>query len=339
MLLNRLTQIPDGLLHLQANELHECLGGPTLLSLPGSQQPPLFISVLMHGNETTGWDAVRQVLQEYQSSDGELHLTRSLHLFIANTLAAQAGLRHLPRQPDYNRVWPGSELPQSDEHLLMQQVVDVVAEDALFASVDFHNNTGLNPHYACVNRLDNEYLHLATLFGRTVVYFTKPAGVQSLAMSKLCPAVTLECGKVGNALGVAHSAEYIKACLHLHEHPCQPVAAHDIDLFHTTAIVKINQNINFGYPGSAADLELVTDLEHYNFRELPAGTTFARLTTELDKPLLVSNESGGEVAADYFEISNREVKTRLPVMPSMLTPDTTIIRQDCLCYLMERYPL
>jgi hypothetical protein len=26
-------------------------------------------------------------------------------------------------------------------------------------------------------------------------------------------------------------------------------------------------------------------------------------------------------------------------MPAMLTLDERIIRQDCLCYLMERYPL
>jgi len=25
-------------------------------------------------------------------------------------------------------------------------------------------------------------------------------------------------------------------------------------------------------------------------------------------------------------------------MPSMLTKDITIIREDCLCYVMERYP-
>ena len=28
---------------------------------------------------------------------------------------------------------------------------------------------------------------------------------------------------------------------------------------------------------------------------------------------------------------------RVPVMPSMLTCDPEVIRQDCLCYLMERY--
>jgi len=30
---------------------------------------------------------------------------------------------------------------------------------------------------------------------------------------------------------------------------------------------------------------------------------------------------------------------RTPIMPSMLTVNERAIRQDCLCYLMERYPV
>ena len=63
----------------------------------------------------------------------------------------------------------------------MRAVVDIMRERGVFASIDLHNNTGSNPHYACVNRLDNRYLHLATLFARTVVYFLRPTGVQSVS--------------------------------------------------------------------------------------------------------------------------------------------------------------
>jgi len=31
-----------------------------------------------------------------------------------------------------------------------------------------------------------------------------------------------------------------------------------------------------------------------------------------------------------------ELRTRVPVMPSMLTRKLDVIRADCLCYLMER---
>ena len=39
----------------------------------------------------------------------------------------------------------------------------------------------------------------------------------------------------------------------------------------------------------------------------------------------------------YFEIEHGEVRLRQRVMPSMLTRNQAVIRQDCLGYLMERY--
>jgi hypothetical protein len=62
-MLNELEALPPGLLDLDATELHAALGGPTLIHLDGRRGPALFVSVLLHGNETTGWDAVRGLLQ------------------------------------------------------------------------------------------------------------------------------------------------------------------------------------------------------------------------------------------------------------------------------------
>jgi hypothetical protein len=45
-----------------------------------------------------------------------------------------------------------------------------------------------------------------------------------------------------------------------------------------------------------------------------------------------------DVAERFFSNDNGSLKTRLPVMPSMLTLNEEVIRQDCLCYLMERLP-
>ena len=336
-MLKQLDHIPEGLLSLEPEQLHDFLGGPTLIHLPGRQQPALLVSVLMHGNETTGWYAVRDLLRACCGTGSEPSLPRSLSLFISNTEAAKHQVRHLKGQPDYNRVWPGSTLKAGPEHRVMQEVMDTMAARGVFASVDIHNNTGLNPHYACVNELQDEALHLATLFSRTVVYFTKPVGVQAAAMLSLCPAVTLECGKVGQQHSTDHARAYVDACLHLSEHPQHPVAPHDIDLFHTTAIVKIAKNIRFGYSGDDLDLLLEADLEHYNFRELRSGTPFGKVFNDGQKLFDVTNEKGEHVQDHYFESGEGQVRTRVPVMPSMLTPDTAVIRQDCLCYLMERY--
>jgi hypothetical protein len=336
-MLLELNELPVGILDRESRELEGLLGAPTLIHFTGERSPALFVSVLMHGNESVGWEGVRTLLRERLERHGELRLPRSLSLFIGNVSAAAAGVRHLPGQPDYNRVWPGTDLPHTPEHELMRQVRDRMTQRGVFASVDIHNNTGCNPHYGCVNVIDNRYLHLATLFSRTVVYFVRPKGVQSIAMAELCPAVTLECGKVGDRHGVDHAKDYLDACLHLASLPEHPVAPRDVELFHTVAQVKVPERVSFGFPPAQADILLSPNLERYNFRELPRGTAFGRVIVGNGVRLDVRNEQGDDVAERYFRLEDGELRLATSVMPSMLTRNEAIIRQDCLCYLMERY--
>ncbi len=335
-MLREVTSIPHGMLEADAPDLQALLGGPTLIHLPGRRDPALFVSILMHGNETSGWDAVRRLLARYGGGGDGADLPRSLSLFIGNVAAAAHGLRHLDGQPDFNRVWPGTQLERTPEHGLMESVVEIMRRRGVFASVDVHNNTGLNPHYACVNVIDNQFLHLATLFSRVVVYFLRPLGVQSMAMAQLCPAVTLECGKVGHRHGVEHVLDYLDACLRLAEHPVHPVPEHDIDLFHTVAVVKVPEHIGFGFGDDGADLQFADDVDRFNFRELPRGTLLGRYKGSGGVGLAACDEQGNDVADRYFVVEGGQLFTRVPVMPSMLTRDRDVIRQDCLCYLMER---
>jgi hypothetical protein len=207
---------------------------------------------------------------------------------------------------------------------------------APFASIDIHNNTGINPHYACINRVDNRFLQLAALFSRTVVYFIRPLGVQSMAMSALCPAVTIECGKPDQQYGAQHAQAFIDACLHMQEIPDHPVASQDVDLFHTVAIVKVPDEASFSFTDETADLRLFSNLDHLNFRELPAGTQLGWLRDGADISLDVRDDNDQPVFDRYFRIDDRMLRTTRAFMPSMFTLDEHIIRQDCLGYLMER---
>lgn len=329
--LSILGSIPDGLLELPAERLHEVLTGPTVLQLAGQRSPPLFISVLLHGNENTGWDAMRAILKKYET------LPRSVCLFIGNVAAARYRQRHLPQQADYNRIWKsGGDAP---EHAMARELLTWLQQQELFAAIDVHNNTGTNPHYACVNRLHSANLHLATLFSRTVVFFLKPDTVLSMAMSQWCPAVTVECGKPDEPHGVAHVIEFVEAALHLSEFPEHEVARHDVDLFHTVAIVRVPERLSIGIDDSEADIDLIAEIDHFNFSELPAGTRLGYYRHNGDVALQAWDELGNEVSGRFFELRDGAIYTRIPVMPSMLTLNTDIIRQDCLCYLMERLPL
>ncbi|MEN8169842.1 MAG: M14 family metallopeptidase [Pseudomonadota bacterium] len=329
-MLTELNAIPDGLLELPANELYQRLDGPTLIHLPGRNPEPLFVSVLLHGNEDTGWEAMCQLLTKYQ--DGEL--PRALSLFIGNVSAAKGGARRLDGQHDYNRIWKGDG---DEEHKMAQQIIETMRQRQVFASIDIHNNTGLNPHYACINVRDHRFLHLAILFSRTVVYFISPDAVQSMAFSKLCPAVTVECGKVGLRHSTEHALEFVEAALHLDHFPDHPVSSHDYELFHTVATVKVPESISFGFEPQGGELAFSPDLDHLNFRELPSGTLLAQLHSESAR-LEAWDEAGEDVSERFFVNDSGSLKTRLPLMPSMLTLNEEVIRQDCLCYLMERLP-
>lgn len=329
-MLTELDHIPDGLLSLPANRLHELLDGPTLIHLAGRHPEPVFISVLLHGNEDTGWEAMCELLIKYQ----EAELPRSLSLFIGNVTAAKSGARHLEGQHDYNRIWSTGD---TVEHQMSSKIVEIMQQRNVFASIDIHNNTGLNPHYACVNVLKPKFLHLATLFSRTIVYFINPSEVQSIAFSKLCPAVTVECGKPGQQHGTDHALDFVEAALHLDHFPEHPLSPHDYELFHTVAVVKVPEEVTFSFNDPAADLLFSKDIEHYNFRELPPLTPLAHLNNGSGR-LEAWSEEGDEVADRFFERIDDRLYTRLPVMPSMLTMDEEVIRQDCLCYLMERLP-
>ncbi len=332
MQLQHITSYPHTLLSCTPAELHNIFPQPTLLHLAGKHPDPLFISILLHGNETTGFFAIQQLLKKYAQQT----LPRALSIFFGNTLAAQHSLRRLETQPDYNRIWPGTELPTCPEMQFAQEIVNTMQAKKVFASIDIHNNTGINPHYACINKLDATYLQLANLFGRLVVYFLRPVGVQSSAFAKFCPAVTLECGRPGQQNGIEHALTYLDACLHLTELATHPVRPQDIDIFHTTAQVKVKPNYRFSFSDTQADLLFNPHLEHLNFTEIAANTCFGMLQNNSDMPVRAIDEQGQDVTQQFFKTTNRQLQIKRPTMPSMLTVDERVIQQDCLCYLMER---
>ena len=332
-----MNEVPEGLLEIEeASQLHEVMPHPTLLFLEGQKKEPLFVTVLLHGNEDTGLLAIQKLLRKY----AEHRLPRSLIVFFGNIYAAKEGLRRLEGQPDYNRVWPGGEETGSEEGELIAKVVEKVTAQKLFASIDIHNNTGKNPHYGCINRLDHDFLYLSSLFGRTVVFFETPTGVQSLAMAEYCPAITIECGKPHLQRGTDHAAEFVDSLLHLSEFPDHVVQNEkELDVCHTVAKVIIPEAYSFSYTDADADIRLLASLEESNFSMLEEGALFAYVKEGSKARFEVYDDADRECFDEYFRIRNGEIRLKKPLMPSMITLDEHVIRQDCFCYLMERIDL
>ena len=337
-MLDILDHVPDSLLELESDQLWQVLKSPTLIHLEGDRQPALFVSILLHGNETTSWLAMRELLRKYQDQIQNQKLPRSLSIFIGNIHAARYRQRHLEDQPDYNRIWQiGESSNILPEQVIAQQVITEMRSRGVFASIDIHNNTGRNPHYGCITRLDQASRKLARLFSKTVVYYTSPKTVQSYAFGQFCPAIVLECGQPDQPDGTAHALEYVETCLNLESFdrlPDQFTA--DIDLFHTVAIVKIPEQMNFSFTGAPNDdITFPAEMDCLNFQELAIGAKFGKAKTA-QAYLSAVSEDGEEIGDRYFQIQDGEIYLKKALMPSMISLNPEIVRQDCLCYFMER---
>lgn len=333
--LTRFDHVPEALLETSAGDLRRHLPGPSLFRIPGRRPEPLFVTALLHGNEDTGLAAVQAVLRRHR----ETQLPRTLYVLIGNLEAAAAGVRTLPGQIDYNRCWPGTPDPDTPEARIMAEATAIVAAERPFASIDIHNNTGNNPHYACINRLGEPFLHLARLFSHTVIYFEKPLGVQSAALAPYCPSITIECGRPGVPAGTRHAAELIEAALALSHFPDHPVPEGDVDILQTFAIVKVPEEASFTFDGGPADIMLRPDLDRLNFSELEPGASFGRLGGGARYRLVVAPGADEGIGGDldsYFSYDGGDIRLARSAVPAMLTLDPNAVRLDCLGYLMHR---
>ncbi len=326
-MLNILSELPKNFLTTSAREIHKILKGPTLIHLSGKRKPPLFISVLMHGNEDTGLIALQKLLIKYTGKE----LPRALSIFVGNVKAARYNQRHLDSQPDYNRIWKDGTAPENN---MAMQVIQSMRKLGVFISVDVHNNTGLNPHYACVNRVDYRFLKLATVFSRRVVYFIKPEGTQSMAFAEICPSLTLECGQPGHEYGTEHVLDYLEGCLHLAEVTKGLIHEHDMILFHALATIKVPRNTEFGFGSEDADICFVENLDTMNFQEIPKGTVLGKVRKSSAARLSIRDEYGADVSEKFIEIKDNVIYAARKITPSMLTLDKDAIRKDCLGYIL-----
>ena len=319
-----LETLPGDLLERDATELEAALGGPSMVHIPGRQEPPLFVSVLLHGNETSSWNGVRKLLGRHPVPP------RSMILFIGNVAAAAAGVRKLPHQQDFNRIWRDAA---GDEAVLSGSVMDALGAHSLFAVVDLHNNTGMNPHYSLVSELDPHCLGLAGLFSDKAVYVVEPSTTLARAFRGRCPAVTLELGPVGDPGCEEHALSFLEKLLSLPGLP-EPDTA-PLTLYRSLGRVYVPDEVDFSFGGAPGESSLVLSCtEAVNFRELPEGSLFA-VSREGIAPR-VDSPDHEDVTWHYLHREGNQIVTRRPLVPAMYTMNPAAVRHDCLCYFMER---
>jgi succinylglutamate desuccinylase len=320
--------IPAKILTLAPRDIRQVFSEPTLIRLAGQRGAPLVVTCLLHGNETSAL----QVLQRLKRWIDTHGLPRPMLIFVGNVHAAEAGLRQLAGQSDFNRIWSGGDTP---EHELAERVMAEIRSVKPFAAIDIHNNTGSNPIYGCINRLEPEFVHLASLFSPTIVYFESPDTVISIALSKICPSLTIEAGKPGEAHGIERAFDLVVDALHLQKFRDHGTER-DVAVHQTVGRMVIEQGTRFSFSSTSdATLALPPSMERWNFCPKPKGTIWAWINGTQISPLRVLGLGDADITDQYFHLDQGVLKLKRPITPSMITPDTQIIRSDCLGYLME----
>ena len=303
------TALPDSLADVPATALADELGGPTLFDLRRGNAAPLFVSVLLHGNEVSGWDSVRGLLEGFREI--------SAWLFLANLDAARQGVRALPGQVDFNRVWEGGD---TTEAAIAAQVTDRVAATKPYLAVDIHNNTGRNPPYSVICRTDRRTLGFAGAFAQRALLASQPGGFQTRRFTRFCTALTIEVGTPDDPQSVTRTTGFLAKLLANYPHaPPETRDPETLSLFETVARVTV-----------ADGAEIEPAVQRFNFRRAPAGTALTRRGA-----VSARSADGTSIGSRYFASHDGAAVLTRPTIVAMYTRDLESARRDCLCYFLE----
>lgn len=326
MKLKVMSEVPEGFENTPSNQLYEILDGPCLFDLKGESDDYIFLSVLLHGNEPTGLKVVQKIIKKYKDK-----LPKSLMVLVGNVQAAKEKVRYLSTQQDFNRIWNGGD---SLEEKWASEVLEYVFAKKPIWGLDLHNNTGKNPLYACINHLHDELFKLSGAFSDKVVYFETPEEALGVALSKEFPAITLECGHYSDLEGVEVTFNYIDRLMSLSsldEIPYNP----RFKLYEVEAVVRVRESLDI-YVGDAAEensVSFLSHLEELNFNVATKGSIIGR-SLEQTSPVTIEGVTKACLHDDFLSYDNGELKLLRDVVPSMISLNPTIIRQDCLGYFM-----
>lgn len=304
---------------------------PTVFYVEGRRKNPLFISTLLHGNEPSGFLGLQAILRRYKTTE----LPRSLIILIGNVEAASSNCRMLPGQPDFNRIWKHHP---SAEGQAAAALLDELRAANVFAGVDIHDNTGTNPPYACVSKMETADLQMAALFNHIAVYFTCPDSALSVNLSTFCPAVTIECGKAGSAEGAQRAAAFVDAMMHLDHFPERQPTRDDLTIYRAVARMKVRPDLHIetGTAAVAGKFIIPPQLDRLNFTRLPRGTFLGFADDDSSLTLECNPEVGRSFAGrNFLNFFGSGWAVGEPFVPGMLTLSPSAIHDDCLGYIME----
>ena len=325
--------LPDELLEFDELSLLRELGGPTLIRVPGAGHlPPRAVTTLLHGDESTGLQAMLRILRRRHRRPYDLYVA----LGNVEAAAAPPGFAHryLDGQQDMNRIFDGDETSTAQREAAGAIRAELEAA-GVTSLVDVHNNTGDNPFYAIVTNDRPATVNLATLLTTTVVRWEFRLDTLLESLHEGVAACALECGLPGRAASLRFAVDALRRYLGEQELATDRLQR-DAEILTDLRRVTVRDDARVRFGGTldgTVDLVLPPDGDVHNFTEVPAGHLIGHVTPTGALPVTVTDADDRDVTADDVVRDGDRLVLARPAVPLMMTRSEAAVRRDCLFYL------
>jgi hypothetical protein len=309
------------------------LRGPTLFKLRGrSSQRRRAVSVMLHGNEPSGFAAVHALLRA-----GDVPAVDTL-IFVGAVESAREpppfSRRMLPGRRDLNRCFHGPFLDPDGE--LAAELLALLRAEHPEALVDLHNNTGHNPCYGLGLHLDGPHLALGALFATKYVHTQLRLGTLVEAMDSVAPSVTIECGRAGDPAADAAAEAGLRRFLHAERLDQVVVTPEHLTVLVDPVRVRVATGTALAFsaePDSSVPLTLHPAIDRHNFQLVPAGTPVGWLRRDAPWPFEAIDDRGEDISRELFQRDGEVLLLASSRIPIMMTTSPAAVAADCLCYM------
>ncbi|WP_185967967.1 succinylglutamate desuccinylase/aspartoacylase family protein [Thalassotalea sp. PS06] len=322
---------------------------------PSSQEKPLLFTTLLHGNETSGLEALRRLV------DNPPTPICDTYILVASVKAASTAPmffhRMLPGLPDLNRCFSPETLQQtqaallspdndstssqavqlhfSEPHLLAFRIWRFIMQLKPRWLIDLHNTSGASPAFTVVRHLTDNHVLLCQQFSPYIIRSNINMGA-IFELPTPFPCITVECGGTGDEL--ANQTAFTG----MHRLMMAPLA--DLQKDSEPAIiltdpirleVKASANITLNYGNQAkkgADITLLEDIDRFNFASWEPGQSLGWATESGFSALTAVDEQGRERIDDILELKNNSLQCKTRLHLFMITNRVDIALSDCLLY-------
>ena len=323
----------DELLGESPEDFLEALGGPCWIVVKGTGSgKPRAITTLLHGNEPSGFRAMRHWL----ASDPQPPV--DIHVCVASVDAARTSpvftWRERKGGRDLNRAFRAPY--EGPEGKLAKEILDRLLELDPEALVDLHNTSGSGPAFGLAAVVDDQHKRLSSFFSESMVRMGSALGTLVEATVDKFPSLIVECGGVPDSESDTTALRGIQAFAEAESLWAGP-PSQAAEFYEKPIRIKIREGLRLVYSGAKAedaDLTLRDDIDRLNHGLTDVGELLGWLGPKGFDALLPEGPAGGPPLDSLLRERDGRIETACEMKILLATTRADIGVSDCLFYII-----